>query len=146
LHRMEISREAKVVSGVVLITVPTIEYGGVFLLSLLRQGDTAYMQNVLRQSLMRAGHAHAGVIIILSLICQLFADVARLPGALIWLVRLGAPLSAILLSAGFFTSVIASDAITVGPSIVLVYVGAILLAASVLTLAIGLLRAARVQS
>ncbi len=139
---MEISRESKIVAGIILITVPTIEYGGVFLLSLLRRGDAAYMQNVLRQDLMRAGHAHAGVIIILSLVCQLFADAARLPGSLIWLVRLGVPLSAILLSLGFFLSVAGADTITVGPAIAFAYAGAILLAASVLALAIGLLRAA----
>jgi hypothetical protein len=140
---MQISRNAKLVSGVVLITVPTIEYGGAFLLSMLRHGDTAYMQNVLRQSLMRAGHAHAGVIVILSLVCQLFADVTSLPPALIWLVRIGIPAAAILLSAGFFLSVLSPDTIRVGPSIVLAYVGAILLGISVLLLGIGLLRASR---
>jgi len=110
---------------------------------MLRQGDTAYMQNVLRQSLMRAGHAHAGVIVILSLVCQLFADVASLPPALIWLVRIGIPSAAILLSAGFFSSVMSPDTIRVGPSIVLVYVGAVLLGISVLLLGVGLLRASR---
>src|SRR5579863_4299699 len=108
---MQISRDARLVAGIVLITVPTIEYGGVFLLGMLRQGDSAYMQNVLRQSLMRAGHAHAGVIVILSLICQLFADVAILPSVLIWLVRIGIPAAAILLSAGFFFSVMSPETI-----------------------------------
>ena len=139
---MEISRDAKIVAGITLITVPTIEYGGVFLLSLLRMGATAYMQNALRQNLMRAGHAHAGVIVILSLVCQLFSDAANLPSALIWLVRLGVPFSAILLSAGFFLSVIPPETIRVGPAIALVYIGAVLLAVSVLCLGVGLLRAA----
>jgi hypothetical protein len=44
---MELSRAAKLMAGITLIIVPTIEYGG-----------------------FRAGHAHAGVIIILSLIGQ----------------------------------------------------------------------------
>ena len=138
---MDISRDAKLISGIVLITVPTIEYGGAFLLSMLRHGDSAYMQNVLRQSLMRAGHAHAGVIVILSLICQLYADAAVLPPALIWLVRLGVPAAAILVSAGFFLSVLPPDTVRVGPSIALVYVGAVLLGIAVLVLGIGLLRA-----
>jgi hypothetical protein len=101
------------------------------------------MQNVLRQSLMRAGHAHAGVIVILSLVCQLFADVAVLPPALIWLVRIGIPAAAILLSAGFFFSVLSPDTIRVGSSIVFTYAGAVLLGVSVLLLGIGLLRASR---
>ena len=129
---MEISSDAKMVAGIVLITVPTIEYGGAFLLGMLRHGDSAYMQNVLRQSLMRAGHAHAGVIVILALLCQLYADVAVLPGALTWLVRLGVPAAAILMSAGFFLSVLPPDTIRVGPAITLVYVGAVLLGIAVM--------------
>jgi hypothetical protein len=140
---MEISRDAKLVSGIVLITVPTIEYGGIFLLGMLRHGDSVYMQNVLRQSLMRAGHAHAGVIVILSLLCQLFADVAVLPRGLIWLVRIGIPAAAILLSAGFFFSVLSPETIRVGSSIILTYIGAVVLGISVLLLGIGLLRASR---
>ena len=138
---MEISRDAKLVSGIVLITVPTIEYGGIFLLGMLRHGDSAYMQNALRQSLMRASHAHAGVIVILSLVCQLFADVARLPPSLMGFVRIGIPAAAILLSAGFFFSVMSPDTIRVGSSIVLTYIGAVVLCVSVLLLGIGLLRA-----
>jgi len=37
------------------------------------------MENLLRQNFFRAGHAHAGVIVILSLICQMLADAAVLP-------------------------------------------------------------------
>jgi hypothetical protein len=49
----------------------------------------------------RAGHAHAGVIVILSLICQMLADAAVLPIPLLWVARIGVPLSAILISALF---------------------------------------------
>jgi hypothetical protein len=62
------------------------------------------MANALRQNFFRAGHAHAGVIVILSLICQALAD-AVLPAPLVWFVRVGVPVSAILISAGFFVSV-----------------------------------------
>jgi hypothetical protein len=37
------------------------------------------MENPLRQNFFRAGHAHAGVIVILSLICQVLADASVLP-------------------------------------------------------------------
>ena len=56
----------------------------------------------LRQNFFRAGHAHAGVIVILSLVCQILADSAFLSSPLVWLVRIGVPLAAILISAGFF--------------------------------------------
>jgi hypothetical protein len=53
------------------------------------------------------------------------------------------PLSAMLVSAGFFLSVPHADPTHTNGMIVLIYGGAGLLAASVLLLAIGLLRAPR---
>jgi len=41
--------------------------------------SSGYMDNPLRQNFFRAGHAHAGVIVILSLVCQLLAGRAMLP-------------------------------------------------------------------
>src|SRR5947209_13560699 len=71
------TREARLMSGIILITVPTIQYGGYFLLTSLMNKGSGYMENPLRQNFFRAGHAHAGVIVILSLICQMLADAAR---------------------------------------------------------------------
>jgi hypothetical protein len=127
--------------GVILITIPTIQYGGYFLLSSLLDRGSHYMDNPLRQNLFRAGHAHAGVIVILSLICQLLADGAALPSSLLWMVRIGVPLSAILISAGFFVSIPSPTATQPNGLVALIYVGAALLALSVVTLGIGLLRA-----
>lgn len=68
------TREARLMSGIILITVPTIQYGGYFLLTSLMNKNSGYMDNPLRQNFFRAGHAHAGVIVLLSLICQMLAD------------------------------------------------------------------------
>ena len=100
------TREARPMSGIILITVPTIQYGGYFLLTSLINKRSGYMENPLRQNFFRAGHAHAGVIVILSLICQMLADSATLPFSLLSFVRIGVPLAAILISAGFFFSVL----------------------------------------
>lgn len=140
------TREARTMCGIILITVPTIQYGGYFLLTSLISKARGYMDNPLRQNLFRAGHAHAGVIVILSLVCQILADSAALPVPVLWLVRLGVPLSAILISAGFFFSVLPPDATRVGGAVALIYVGALILAASVLTLGIGMLRTPTVAS
>jgi len=51
------------------------------------------MDNPLRQNFFRAGHAHAGVIVILSLVCQILVDAAALPMPLLWFVRIGVPSS-----------------------------------------------------
>jgi Ni,Fe-hydrogenase I cytochrome b subunit len=64
------TREARLLSGIILITVPTIQYGGYFLLTSLTDKSSGYTENPLRQNFFRAGHAHAGVIVILSLVCS----------------------------------------------------------------------------
>ncbi len=99
-----------------------------------------YAANALRQDFFRAGHAHAGVITILSLVGQILVDAAALSPALQWLARLGLPLAGILLSAGFFTPMLPPTAAAPGPAVALIYAGALLLVVSVLTLGIGLLR------
>ena len=139
---MEVSNTSKMLSGIILVTVPTIEYGGSFLLGMLRRAETGYVDNALRHDLFRAGHAHAGVMVLLSLICQLLADVAVLPGSLIWTARLGAPCAAILMPLGFFLSTASPQATQPTRMIWLVYAGALTLAAGVLTLGVGLIRAA----
>lgn len=133
------TREARLMSGIILITVPTIQYGGYFLLTSLMNKTSGYMENPLRQNFFRAGHAHAGVIVILSLICQMLADAATLPAFLLWLVRIGVPLAAILISAGFFFSVLPPTATQASGAVAVIYVGALVLAVAVVLLGIGLL-------
>jgi hypothetical protein len=135
------TREARVMAGIVLIAVPTIQYGGYFLLTSLMNKNSGYMENPLRQNFFRAGHAHAGVIVILSLVCEILADSAALPVPLLWFVRIGVPLAAILISAGFFFSVIPPAATQAGAAVSLIYIGAVVLAAAVLSLGVGLIGA-----
>jgi hypothetical protein len=138
---LQISNTTRLLCGLALITVPTIEFGGVFLLKMLRTRDAGYVNNPLRQDLFRAGHAHAGVILMLSLICQILVDAIVLPEPLAWFVRLGVPAAAILMPLGFFLSVASPRADRPGGAIQLVYVGAVVLAIAVLILGLGLTRA-----
>jgi len=64
-----------------------------------------------------------------------------LPDWLLWLARLGAPCAAILMPLGFFLSIAPPQAKQTTEAIWLVYIGAIILAAGVLALAAGLIRA-----
>lgn len=137
--------EARIIPGITLTTVPTIQYGGYFLLTSLMNQASGYMENPLRQNFFRAGHAHAGVIVLLSdlpdtRICQILADAAVLPSPMLWLVRIGVPLAAILISPGFFFSVLPPTAAQAGGVVSLIYAGALILAISVVTLGVGLLR------
>jgi len=136
------TREARTMAGIILLTIPTIQYGGYFLLTSLVDRKSGYMENALRQNFFRAGHAHAGVFVILSLVCQILADSATLPEPLLWLARIGAPLAAILIPMGFFLSMTSPSATQPNGLVSLIYVGIVALAASAVTLGIGLLRTA----
>jgi hypothetical protein len=134
------TREARLLSGIILVVVPSIQYGGYFLLTSLVDKTSGYMENPLRQNFFRAGHAHAGVIVILSLVCQILADAALLPTGLVWTARIAVPLAAILISAGFFFSMLSPAATQPNSAVGLIYVGAVVLAAGVLLLGVGLIR------
>ncbi|HTS12024.1 MAG TPA: hypothetical protein VMH00_07900 [Candidatus Limnocylindrales bacterium] len=134
------SHTARMMIGVILIAVPSIQYGGYFLLTSLVKPGSRYMENPLRQNFFRAGHAHAGVFVILSILCEFVADAARLPLALEWFARIGVPLAAILVPAGFFFSMVSPSATRPNRAIGLIYTGALILAVSVVTLGVGLLR------
>jgi uncharacterized membrane protein len=133
------SRESRVTAGILLILLPAVVYGGTSILSLLI-GDPAYAQNELRQDLWRAGHAHAGVLLVLSLVTLRYVDEAELPGWLRSFVRHSIPAAAVLLPAAFFLSVLSPDATEPNAMIYLAFVGAVSLASGVLVLGIGLIR------
>jgi hypothetical protein len=128
-------------AGVLLIALPAAVFGGVSLLTLLIN-DPAYQANPLRQDLWRAGHAHAGVMLLLSLITLRYVDEAVLGPRARAFARHAIPASAILLPVAFFGSVLSPDATEPNGLISLAYVGAVSLIAGLLTLGIGLVRKA----
>jgi hypothetical protein len=133
------SPESRREAGILLVIFPTVLYGGVTLLRLLIN-DPRYAQNALRQDLWRAGHAHAGVLLILSLIALRYVDDANLSYGWKRVVRSLIPLSAIFLPAAFFLSVLSPDATEPNGFIYLAYVGAVMLAMGLVVLGVGLLR------
>ena len=137
------SRESRMLAGIILVTVPTVMFGGLTLLAHLVGGVPGYLDNPLRQDLWRAGHAHAGVYLILALVLLRYVDEARLSPVWKWAARLGAPVAAILIPAAFFLSVVTPTSTEPNGLIYLAYPGAISLGVAVLALGIGLIRAAR---
>lgn len=134
------SRESRFTAGLLLVILPTVMLGGVSILTLLI-GTPEYIANKLRQDLWRAGHAHAGVFLILALIALRYVDEAALSDGAKRFVRSGIPSAAIILPVAFFFSVLTPDATKPNAMINLAYVGAVVLALAVLTLGIGLIRA-----
>jgi ABC-type multidrug transport system permease subunit len=94
----------------------------------------------LRQDFWRAGHAHAGVWLILALVALRYVDEAKLSDTMKWLVRGSIPIAAILVPSAFFLSVLSPHATAPSGVILLAYVGAVLLAVGVFVLGVGLVR------
>jgi hypothetical protein len=142
---MDLSREARLVAGLTLLSVPTIMYGGVTLLGILTKGTVGISAEnlVLDQTqwaMFRAGHAHAGVWVVLSLVIQVLLDSAVLSSKLKWLARIAAPVAAVGISGGFF-------GLAYTPSFKwLLYFGAACLVLAVLLTGIGLLRKPKVAA
>jgi hypothetical protein len=99
------SREPCMFGGILFTVLPTVVYGGLSLLSFLTRNAPGYNDNPLRHDLWRAGHAMAGVFIVLSLVVLVYVDEAVLSPFWKWLARSGAPIAAILVPAAFFLSV-----------------------------------------
>jgi hypothetical protein len=129
------SNATKLIAGILLLVVPTIEFGGTFLLSVLSGKHPQFTE--FQRSMFRAGHAHAGVLVILAVLAQVLVDQAKLPNAVAWGTRIGFVVAALLVSGGFFGG--GMDKERPGALIALLWVGAVVLAASLVTLGVGLL-------
>ena len=70
------SDHSRRLAGILLVLLPTVIAGGASILAVI--DDPAYRDNELRQDLWRAGHAHAGVLLVLALVALRYVDEARL--------------------------------------------------------------------
>jgi hypothetical protein len=122
--------------GILLLALVTVESGGVFLTRVVRGGVAT---NLLQKNFFRAGHAHAAVLLVLSIAILAVIDHAVLPPVLETVARLGVPVAAILMPAGFFLSVIGTDPAKPNRLVVLLWLGAVSLTAGLLVAGIGLL-------
>lgn len=138
------AHESRRLAGIILILVPAVAFGGASLLSMIVGQAPGYLDNPVRQDLWRAGHAHAGVMLILSLVLLRYVDETALRGGWLWLARHGAPIAAIFMPLGFFLSVLSPEATEPNALIGLVAVGGLFLVGAVLATGIGLVRTPRV--
>ena len=134
------SNESRRLAGILLVVFPAVIYGGVSLLGYLLDAQSGYIQNQVRQDFWRAGHAHAGVLLVLSLVVLRYVDEAALSNTLKALVRHSTPTAAILLPVAYFLSMPSPADTTPNALIYLAFVGAVVLAAGLVTLGVGLLR------
>jgi hypothetical protein len=118
------------------ISLPTIAFGGYFLLSILRRQIGTDKVTAEQRDYFRAGHAHAGVLVTIAIIGQLILDQSRFGETLTWILRFGLFLSPLLISGGFFGGAPRKSGGPNTPLIKLVPVGAIIFGIS--TVGVGL--------
>jgi hypothetical protein len=127
----------QIVAGAVLLSMIGIAYGGTFLLRVTRGSVPA---NELQQRFFRAGHAHAGVLVILGLLVLLLTRLNDVAGP--WqTLSSGVLLAAILMPAGFFLSVLGRDPQRPGKLIGLLWAGATALVVGLGSAGLGLILA-----
>ncbi len=135
---LELSTEATSLAGILVLAVVTIEFGGWFL-TRVATGDVPTTE--FQRSFARAGHGMAGALVTLGLVGAILTDATTLDGFVGWVARSGVPLAAILMPAGFFLSSTGPGRTKPNGLVWLVWIGAVFLAAGVITLGIGLLAA-----
>lgn len=131
-----VSSQTRWIAGILLLSIVTIEAGGLYMYAVVRRKVTL---TGFQLSFARAGHAHAGVLVILSLVVQLYADAAAIEGPIGAVARLGVPLAAILMPAGFFLSSYGEGRTEPNRLVWLLFAGAASLAAGVVALGASLI-------
>jgi len=132
------SSDSLLTAGILLLSIVAIEYGGTYMLRIVR-GRVPLTP--FQHAFARAGHAHAGVLVTLSLVCLLLVDAAGVTGVLGSIASSAVPLAALLMPAGFFFASMGRGATRPNRLIVLLYAGAISLAVGAVSLGVGLLGA-----
>ena len=128
-------------AAILLLLLVAVELGGGPRLPLLTRRIPGYLDNPLRQNMWRAGHAHPGVWLGLGLVGMLYLDQTPLAPTWKTVVRVTLLVAPILVSLGFFLSVLSPRAERPNGLVNLIYVAALLLAVGVVTLGIGLFQA-----
>ena len=121
------------------ISLPTIAFGGYFLLTILkRQAGTEGITPVQRDYF-RAGHAHAGVLVLLAIVGLLVLDYSRFPEWAVWVLRVSILISPLLISGGFFGGAPRTADGPPGPLVKLIPIGAVIFGLSTLGVGLSLL-------
>jgi len=119
-----------------LLLLVSVEYGGWSLLGFLTgRGQLGEF----REQFFRAGHAHAGVLLVLSLVYFLYLDRTGYSSAVQWLAGLLLLLGIMAQSGGFFIHLGLGQKNRSSLGTIVTRTGALLLAAALIVLAIGLL-------
>ena len=121
-----------------LIALPTVMYGGYSLRRLMERGEGL---TEFQRTYFRAGHAHAGVLLVLSLVYYQYLAGTTVADGLQWLACAALVVGILAQSGGFFLHMAVGRPDAPSSGTILSTVGAILLAAALLFLAYALIGA-----
>jgi heme/copper-type cytochrome/quinol oxidase subunit 4 len=128
----------RLLPAITLLSLVTVEYGGWALLGFITGRGSL---GAFREQFFRAGHAHAGVLLVLSLVYFLYLDRADYSEGMQWFSGLLLLAGVLSQSGGFFLHLGMGEAGRQSTGTVVTRGGALLIAAALVILAIGLLRA-----
>jgi hypothetical protein len=127
-------------AAIVLFSIVAVEFGGWTLLGFLTSQDRL---TPFQEQFFRAGHGHAGVLLILALVYLLLMERTRFTGRIqLWL-SLTLLAGILVQSGGFFVHMAVGEEGAPSAGTWLTRSGAVLLAAALVSLGVGLLRARR---
>jgi len=129
----------RVFSIISWILLPTVMFGGYSLLSLLARGNT--WLTPFRATYFRAGHAHAGVLIVMSLIYYTYLAQTTFSGSLKLIACVVLFVGVLTQSGGFFLHMMVGKPGRFSTGNAVTVAGALLLAFASLLLAYGLIAA-----
>ena len=118
---------------IALVSLPTVMYGGYALLRLLKTDPDEF-----RRTYFRAGHAHAGVLLVMTLAALSFLDRANLGTTAKWVVAILLEAGVLAQSGGMFIHLAVGRPRQWSVGNTVTTVGAVALAAGLLTLAFGI--------
>jgi hypothetical protein len=122
--------------AIAFISLPTIAFGGYFLLSILKKQAGTENISPIQREYFKAGHAHSGVLVILGIIGQIVLDYSLFNDTLVWVMRIGLFIAPLLVSGGFFGGAPKTSEGKPGSLVRLVPIGAVVMSLS--TLGVGL--------
>ena len=133
-------RPTNPLAATVLFSIVAVEFGGWSLLGLLTSEDGLTQ---FEEQFFRAGHGHAGVLLVLALVYLVLMERTGFTGR----TQLGLSLTLltgiVLQSGGFFVHMVAGEERSASAGTWITRSGALLLAAALISLGVGLLRARR---
>ena len=124
---------------IAVLSLITVEFGGLALLGMItKEGPVTTFQ----QRFFRAGHAHAGVLLALSLAYFLYLPQAEYSNGMEWLAGIVLTAGILMQSGGFFVHMASGRENQTSIGTTMTRVGAILIAAALIILAVGLIKTA----